>query len=107
MARLTWAATHHRPNRKEMDRLLHLLIAILAALSPVTALDTMPNFLSSHSLSVTRCWAARSKVCAVFKYSLPRCEIWSVIVPSRGSLAPGLRRFGARAANCGHLPGSL
>src|SRR5260370_21951782 len=52
-------------------------------------------------------WAARSKVCAVFKYSLSRCEIWNVIVPSRGSLAPGLRRFGARAANCGHLPGEL
>jgi hypothetical protein len=35
-------------------------------------------------------WAARSKVCAAFEYSLPRCEIWNVIVPSRGSLAPGL-----------------
>src|ERR1700693_3802632 len=34
-------------------------------------------------------WAARSKVCAVFKYSLPRCEIWNVIGPSRGSLEPG------------------
>src|SRR5580698_1112105 len=29
--------------------------------------------------------AARSKVCAVFRYSLPRCESWNVIVPSRGS----------------------
>src|SRR3954452_14375484 len=31
--------------------------------------------------------AARSKVCAVSKYSLPRCEIWTVIKPSRGSRA--------------------
>ena len=53
-------------------------------------------------------WAARSKVCAVFRYSLPRCEICgNVIEPSRGFLAPGLRRFGARATNCGHLPGEL
>ena len=33
--------------------------------------------------------------------------VWNVIEPSRGSLAPGLRRCGARAANCGHLPGAL
>ena len=52
-------------------------------------------------------WAARSKVSAVFKYSLFLCEIWAVIVPSRGSLAPGLRRFGASPANCSHLPDEL
>jgi hypothetical protein len=52
-------------------------------------------------------WAARSKVCAVFKYCLPRCEIWNVIVPSRGSLSVDLRQLGARAANSGHLPGEL
>jgi hypothetical protein len=79
----------------------------------------MRSFLSSplvvvgKGLKLTRIarsvmvWAARSKVCAVFKHSLPRCEIWNVIEPSRGSLAPGLKRFGARAANCGHLPGEL
>jgi hypothetical protein len=33
--------------------------------------------------------AARSNVRAVSKYVLPRCEIWIVMKPSRGSLAAG------------------
>jgi hypothetical protein len=66
---------------------------------------TKPSELSAAAIAKSvMVLAARSKVCAVSKYSLLRCEFWTVIKPSRGSRAAGRGRFGASSPNCGHFP---
>jgi hypothetical protein len=104
-------------NDSTATKLMRVIGAALAGFALAAAAGALPGLLIIvagwwYAIPHWRCWsvmvwAARSRVCAVFMYCLPRGESCNVIVPSRGSLALGVRRFGASPANSSHSPGEL